>query len=169
MTRYHRKPRRPRRHKKRLPFWKAATKYGFRRALKYEIDHSRRYPLYPIWFFPTIILMFLIAIILMNYYIDFLPIIFYISEVIVVGYLAIRLLKRLDRIRIKRRNHLRLFGLRILSGLVSIFGIFLLIFTWISFPIAQFESLFNQETIFTRIVTFGSQWQEVFPILFLFF
>jgi len=143
-----------------LSFWEGAKRYGFWKNLIYRIEKARISP----WFYLSIVMVVLIPIILTYHYVDFLPIIFYLFEIILIGYLLWRLSKKLDRIRINRRNHLRLFGLKILSGLVSAFGIFLLIYTWILFPFAMFESLFNKESVFTQIIAFGYQWHTPYII-----
>lgn len=159
MARHHRKPRRSRRNY----FWKGVKRYGFMSSLKWEFKHPRKYPQYPIWFIPMLISMVIIAIILFFHPLEYIPILFYILEIIVVSYMMFRLIKRLNRIRFKG-NTLRLFGLKILSGLITVFGLFLLYFTWISFMIVPFEKLLNQESFITQIMTFGHQWQTPYIV-----
>ncbi len=162
-----RQKRKPRRHhsrpKRRLPFWEAVNRYGFSSALRYEFRTPRKYPKYPIWFIPMIVSMVFIAIILMLYPIDYFPYIFYLFEIIVVGYLIYRLLKKFDRIRIRGSN-LRLYGLKMLSALVSLFGIYLITIPLIFIPFSFFERAINQESIFTQITTFGSQWHTPYIV-----
>jgi len=68
-----------------------------------------------------------------------LPLIFYILEIIILGYLIFWSLKKSDRIRID--SNLRLFGLRILSGIMSLVGIYLLIFFFIfGYPLLLINS-----------------------------
>ena len=166
MGRPHKKSRRHPHRKHRMKFWEAVRENGFIRALRFEIKHPRHYPWYPIWFYPMLISMVIIAIILYYYPIDYVPILFYILEIIAVGYMMYRLLKRLNRIRI-RASLLRLWGLKILSGLVSAIGIIIVIFVWISFMIIPLERLLNQESIITQFITFGHQWNTpyVIPLL----
>ena len=154
MRRYRRKPRKP------LTFWEAVKKYGFWNNLFYRIRKARISP----WFYLSIIMMIIIPIILAYYYIDILVIIFYLFEIIAVGYLVWKLLKKLDRIRVNRRNHLRLFGLKMLSGLVSAFGIILLVYVWISFPFAFIGIIYNSDSLLAQIFTFGSQWNVPYII-----
>lgn len=159
MGRYRKKPRRFRKNY----FWKGVKKYGFISALKWEFKHPRRYPLYPIWYFPLLISMIIISVILYFYPIDYMSTIFYISEIIAVGYLIFRLIKRLDRIRIKG-SALRLWGLRLLSALVSAIGILILFYVWVSFLIMPFESFLGQQSIISHLVVFGYQWSTPFII-----
>lgn len=154
-------------HKKRLPFWKAVSRYGFGSALSYELRKPRRYPRYPIWFIPMLISMVILAFILYYYPIDYLPILFYILELIVVGYLMYRLLKRLNRFRIKG-NLLRLWGLKILSALVSVIGVIIIYYVSILFLFTSIEILLNQESLITQIMIFGNEWNTPFVIPFLF-
>jgi len=149
-----------------MKFWEAVRKIGFKRALSYEIRHPRHHPWYPIWFYPMLLSMIIIAIIFYYYPIDYVPYLFYILEIIIVSYLMYRLLKRLNRIRI-RASLLRLWGLKILSGLVSVIGLIIIYFVLISFLFVPFESLLNQESIITQFVTFGHQWNTpyVIPLL----
>ena len=149
--------------KKRLSFWKAVSRYGFSNAFSYEIRKPRRYPEYPIWFIPLIISMVIIAIILYYYPMYFISYLFYILEIIVVSYMMFRLLKRLNRIRISG-NLLRLWGLRLLSGLVSAFGIFILIYVYIAFLIVPFENFLGQTSIISHMIVFGYQWNTPFII-----
>jgi len=153
-------------HKKRLPFWRAVSRWGFSNAFRYELRHPRRYPYYPIWFIPLVITWVLIAIFLYYYYLDILIILFYVIEIILASYLMYRLIKRFDKIRI-RGSLLRLWGLKILSGLISALGIYLLIFMLLMFPLAIIENLVGGASLFTSIITFGYQWHTpyVIPLL----
>lgn len=163
MGRPHKKSRRHPHRKHRMKFWEAIRKIGFKRALSYEIRHPRHYPWYPIWFYPMLISMVIIAIILYYYPIDYAPYLFYILEIIIVGYMMYRLLKRFDRIKI-RGSILKLWGLKILSGLVSAIGLVILYFVLISFFLTPFEILLNQESLITQMVTFGYQFNIPFII-----
>ena len=151
----------PRRHKKRLPFWKAVKHFGFRNALSYELRNPRRYPRYPIWFNPMLISMVILATILYFYPIDYIPILFYILEIIVVSYMMFRLIKRLDRIRIKG-SLLSLWGLRLLSGVVSAFGLYILLYVYFTILIYPFISFLGEKSIITYLVIFGYQWNTPF-------
>jgi uncharacterized membrane protein YfcA len=166
MTRHHRKSKHHK--KKRLPFWKAVSRYGFGNALSYELRKPRRYPRYPIWFIPMLVSMVILAIILYNYPIDFLILLFYILELIVVGYMMYRLIKRLDRIKIRRGNLLRLWGLKILSGLISVIGILIIYYVLVMFFWSSLEIILNQEGIISQIVMFGNEWNTPFVIPFMF-
>lgn len=167
MARHNR--RRPIKHhrKKRLPFWKAVNRYGFGNALRYELRNPRRYPKYPIWFIPMLISMVIIAIILYYQPIDYVPILFYILEIIAVGYMMFRLLKRFDRIRI--RGTLQLWGLRLLSVVVSVIGIIIIYYVLFAFFLTSLEIILNQEGLISQVVMFGNEWHTplVIPFMFL--
>jgi hypothetical protein len=87
---------------------------------------------------------------------------FYIFEIIVVGYVIFWLLKKFDRISI--HNDMRLFGLRILSGILSFVGIyFLFIFLMFGLPVIMSNSSWTREMyqfmglgIFYSLFSFGS-------------
>ena len=118
-------------HHEKLGLIDSIKKYGFWSAIKYRIRKSR----IPIWFWLSIIGLIVIPIIMMNYHIDFLSIIFYFLEILVLGYLIFLLLKKLDHIYVG--SNLRLFGLRMLSGIISGIGLYLLfIFLIFGMPIA---------------------------------
>ena len=153
MAIYRRKPRRSWKNY----FWKGVKKYGFKSALKWELTHPRKYPQYSIWFIPLLISMVILAIILYFNSLDYVSYLFYILEIIAVGYMMLRLLKRLNRIRIKG-DLMRLWGLRLLSALVSGFGLFIIIYVWITFLIYPLESTLGQKSIMTDIIVFGYQW-----------
>lgn len=107
-------------------------RYGFLSAITYRIRKSR----IPIWFWLSLIGLIIIPIIMVYYRIDFLSIIFYLLEIIVIGYLMFKLLKRLDRIYVG--NDMRLFGLRMLSGIISGIGIYMsFIFLIFGMPIVM--------------------------------
>ena len=65
-------------------------------------------------------------------------IIFYICEIIIISYLMFKLLKRLDKIYFG--NDLRLFRLKILSGLISFIGILIFTFMMIVPVFALFDT-----------------------------
>jgi len=148
---------------KRLSFWKSVPRYGFHNAWQYEKRHPRHYPLYPLWFSPTLIAMVVIAVILLFYNIEYLPMLFYLLEIVVISYLLFRLIKKLDKINIKR-SILRLYGLKILSVLISVFGIYILLFTVFTFTFSMLETMLNQESIFSMIITFGYAWHTPYMI-----
>ncbi|MFO7678140.1 MAG: hypothetical protein R6V50_07165 [Thermoplasmatota archaeon] len=153
------------RHRKpRIPFWKAVKRFGFMNSLKFELRKPRRYPRYPIWFIPLLISMVLLAIILYFYPIDYLPILFYILQVIVVSYLIFRLLKRFNRIRVKKRNLLRQWGLKVLSALISVIGICMIYYLFIFVLLMPLESLMGHESFITHIMVFGYQWNTPYII-----
>jgi hypothetical protein len=162
MARFHRKNYKSH-YDHKLPFWKATGRYGFLNALKYEFKHPRKYPYYPIWFIPMIISMVLIAIISYFYSNGYLSFIFYLFEIIAIGYMLFRLLLNLNRIRIKG-DLLRLWGLKILSGIISAIGIIIIFFVWIMFFIAPLEMLLNQESIISQLVIFGNEWNTPYVI-----
>jgi len=143
-------------------------KYGFTRALRWEFKHPRKYPQYPFWFFPMIISMVIIAIFLYFYTVAYLPIVFYVFELIVIGYLIFRLIKRLNRIRIKG-SILRLWGLKILSLLISGIGILLIYYTMFMFFLTSIETLLYQKSLISEIVFFGHQFNTplVIPLALL--
>jgi len=162
MNRHHKKGSR-RYRPRRNHFWRGVKRYGFTSALKWEFKHPRKYPQYPIWFIPMLVSMVILSIILYFYPIDNLPILFYILEIIVVSYMMFRLLKRLHRIRIKG-DLLRLWGLKILSALITAFGFVIIYFNLVMFMLVPVESLLNQKSIITDIVTFGHQWHTPFIV-----
>lgn len=164
MTRYHHGHHH---HKPRIPFWEGVKRFGFLNALKYEFRHPRRYPWYPFWFTPMIVPILILAVILFLYANDYLSYLFYLLEIIVVGYMMYRLIKRLDRIHI-RGSLLRLWGLRLLSVLVSAIGLVMLYFILIMFFLAPLETLLNQESAITQFVMFGNQWNTPFVIPLIF-
>jgi hypothetical protein len=110
--------------------------------------------------------MVILAIILYFYPIDNLPLLFYILELIVVGYMMYRLIKILDRIRI-RGSLLRLWGLKILSALISVIGIVIIYYVLVLFFLSSFEMLLNQQGIISQIVMFGNDWNTPFVIPFM--
>lgn len=158
------KNRRGRHRKPRIPFWEAVKRFGFMNSLKFELRKPRRYPRYPIWFIPLLISMVLLAIFLYFYPMDYLPILFYILQVIVVSYLIFRLLKRLNRIRVKKHNLLRLWGLKLLSALVSVIGICMIYYLFIFVLLMPLESLLGHESFITHIMVFGYQWNTPYII-----
>jgi hypothetical protein len=169
MNKYHRKIKRLEKNKykkKTSSFWKAVSRYGFGDTWKYEMKHPRRYPRYPLWFIPILISMVIISVIQFFFNIEYLPLAFYVLEIVAVSYLLIRLVKRFDRIKING-SYLRLFGLRILSGLISAFGIILLFFTYFTYTFSMLETMVNQTSFFSQIITFGYEWNTpyIVPLL----
>jgi len=160
----YRKPRRH--HKKRLPFWKAVNRYGFGNALSYELKHKRRYPKYPIWFIPLLVSMIVVAIILFYFPNELISLLFYILELIAVGYMIIRLLFSINRIRI-RGSLLRLWGLRLLSALVSAVGLMIIFYVLFAFFLTSLEILLNQEGLISQVVMFGNEWNTPLVIPFM--
>ena len=109
-------------HKRRkLTFHESVKKYGIWKSITHRIKKAR----IPKWFWIASIVMIITGVISSLYKItissiDILPIIFYISEIAVVGYLLFGLLKKLDKIHIG--SNIRLFGLRILSIIIIFIG-----------------------------------------------
>ena len=101
MAKRGRKPKRHSHRKPRMKFWEAVKKIGFKRAFRYEIRHPRKYPWYPIWFYPMLISMVALAVFLFFIPIGYLPFLFYLFEIIIIFYMVFRVLKRFNRIRIK--------------------------------------------------------------------
>ena len=89
MTKRNRKSRRSPHPKTRMKFWEAVKKIGFKRALRYEIRHPPKYPKYPIWFIPMLISMVVIAVFLFFIPIEYLPILFYLFEIVIHVFLSI--------------------------------------------------------------------------------
>ena len=133
------KPTKKRRRKRKYTLWQI-------------INYKCRKATIPVWFLITLIIMITIAVIHQFYIIKILSydisIIYYICEVIVIGYLMFRLLKKFDNIHVG--SDLRLFGLRMLSGLISFIGILIFFFMMI----APFFALFDENMAF--VVLFGS-------------
>jgi hypothetical protein len=77
-----------------------------------------------------------------------------------------RLIKRLDRIGIKG-SLMRLWGLKLLSGLVSIIGIYIIYMVLFSFLLTSFEVLLNQKSTISQIVILGNEWNTPFVIPFM--
>lgn len=126
--------------KRHKPFFKRnknRRKYSIWQTIKYRCRKAR----IPIWFIIVFIAMVLVAIIHQYYVIKIasfdLSLIFYILEIIVVGYVIFWLLKRFDRIRV--HNNMRLFGLRILSLILGFTGLALFYFTYIGPVFALFD------------------------------
>ena len=117
-------------HKKRHKY----RKYSIWQTIRYKCRKAG----IPLWFILCFIAMFLVALIhqiqeIKAALID-LSVIFYILEAIVIGYIAFWLLKKFDRIRVY--NNMRLFGLRILSGIFSAIGVCLIfIFLIVGMPV----------------------------------
>jgi hypothetical protein len=113
---YHKKRRRPRQY----TLWQT-IRYKFRRAKV------------PFWMY-IIILMIVIAIVNIFYEVKILSIditiLFYILEIILISIVMFKILIKLDSIYVD--SDLRLFGLRILSGLVSFIG-FIILFYFVFF------------------------------------
>jgi len=169
MARHHRRPhrhyhsnRKYYHHHEKLGLMDSIKKYGFWNAITYRIKKLRT----PLWFWLSLIGLIVILIIMMNYEIGFLSIIFYLLEIIVLGYLIFLLLKKLDRIYVG--SDMRLFGLRILSGIISAIGIYMLfIFLIFGIPIVmsgmtdlemtkQLGNLFGLSP-FVSLFTFGME------------
>jgi len=132
MNRYQRKRYHPNRYhpKQPLGFWDAVKKYGFFHEIRYVLRKWR----IPSWFYLSIVGLIVIPIIMFYYYLELLSIFFYIFEVVVITYIMFKLLKRIDRIRIN--SDLRLFGLRILSAIISGIGAYMtIIFLMFGMPI----------------------------------
>ena len=144
----------------------SVKKYGFWNALTYRLKKLAR-KIHP-GFTISLIMLFVLPFLLVYWYQEIFVYLFYLFEIIVVSYLLWKLLKRLDRIRVRSRDTLRLFGLRILSGLVSIFGVFLLLFIWISIPFATIMIMANKSSVCAHFFTFGSQWHIplIIPLMF---
>ena len=123
-----RKEKKQRRHKeprkKKHRRSKQRRNYTIWETIRYRFRRLR----IPEWFVLTFIAMIIVAI-LHQYYelplgiISF-PTIYYILELIVVAYFMFRLIKVLDNISV--HSDLRMFGLRLLSGLITMIGLFLL-------------------------------------------
>lgn len=165
MRRHYRDRRRNRNHLPhyvKLNFLDSMKKYGFWNALTYRIKKSR----ISIWYFVCFIAMIILALLQQFFTIKIVSIdlsfFFYIFEIIVVGYVIFWLLKKFDRISI--HNDMRLFGLRILSGILSFVGIyFLFIFLMFGLPVIMSNSSWTREMyqfmglgIFYSLFSFGS-------------
>jgi len=113
----------------------------------------------PIWFLVIFVTLIVITIIESLYVIkifslDVLGIIFYLLEMIVIGYVFYRLLKRFDRIHIG--TDMSLFGLRILSGIISVIGAyFLIMFLIFGLPILLSDLSSNLESMQWMYNIFG--------------
>lgn len=140
---------------RKLSFTESINKYGFLNALTYRIKKLG----IPPWFLLALIGLFSIPVINWYYQIkvfstEVLPTLFYILEILVVGYIMFRLLKRLDRIYIS--SNLRLFGLRILSGIIGGIGAYLsILFLMFGMPIIMMGTMGNFETIRSMYSFFG--------------
>lgn len=112
-------------------------KYTLGQTIKYKCRKAK----IPVWFLATLTIMIVIAIIHQFYEIKILSydisIVYYICEIVIVGYLMFRLLKKFDSIHVG--SDLRLFGLRMLSGLVSLVGLFIFFFMMIVPLFALFD------------------------------
>ncbi len=130
------------------PKYKKRRKYTLWQTIKYKLRRAT----IPIWFLIVLILMIVIAVIHQFYIIKIfsydISIIYYICEIIVIGYLMFRLLKKFDGIHVG--SDLRLFGLRMLSGLISFIGILIFFFMWM----APFFALFDEN--WAAAILFGS-------------
>lgn len=114
---------------------RARKQYSIWQTIRYKYKRTRM----PVWFIGCFVAMVLVALLHQYYVIKIalfdLPVIFYILEIIVVGYAIFWLLKKFDRISV--HNNMRLFGLRILSGLLGFIGLILVYFVFIG-PIFAF-------------------------------
>jgi len=126
-------------------FKKHSRKYHILRKLKYKIRKTHL----PTYFLISLIAMILIGIIHQFFIISIatidLSFFFYIFELIVVGYIILWLLKKFDRIKV--HSDMRLFGLRILSGILSFIGLYLLFM----FMIFGFPIIFSSPTSLKQI------------------
>lgn len=118
---------RKRKHKKHK---KHKKKYTLVQTIRYKLRKLR----IPPGFIISLILLFIMGGIHQVIKIDFLPTIFYIVEFVVMGYIIMWLIKKFDRISV--HNNLRLFGLRMLSGIIGLIGCyFLFLFLFFGYPI----------------------------------
>jgi len=112
-------------HKKKSKSYKTHDRR--RRFKKYTLWQTFKYRLrrlgIPLGFLYSIVLIIIFYFLYQVYSNGVLAIIFYILEIVIIFYIMFAILKKLDRISI--HNDLRLFGLRLLGGIIGAIGIYL--------------------------------------------
>lgn len=135
--------------KKKPSFGQSVRKFGLKSATTYRIKKSKVLQL-------SLLLLSLIVIALINNFFvnDLLQFIFYVVEIVFVGYFMFRLLKFFDRI--PTNSDLGLFGLRILSGIIGVVGLYMLIiFWWFGWSIIWFQGSIGVSTLRSGFNMFG--------------
>lgn len=154
---------------------KSHRRYTLWQTIKYRLRKLG----VPLGLFVSIVLIIIFYGLYQLSHLEILSLIYYILLIVIIAYIMFSLLKRLDRISI--HNDLRLFGLRILSGIIGAIGLYLsLMFLLFGMPLsttysytskAMMVSFYNMMGVgfMYPVLTFGFDFGLPFTGLIIYF